>query len=481
MRLPAPRHPRFVLRTTWIYQDSAWKKVEDSVDIRSLRVKNQKIEGSPILSVTVFERPEDDPLKEPDSDKEDEGGRDPSQEARLRAEADSIYHKFCHRPKNPFCEVCKRAKMYAPQARKRGGSSTITSSHFGDHVTVDHLITRDLKDHGFEDQKVALVVKDVYSQFRYTYPSETKSTEQCYEDLLHFFGKDDTIGVVYSDNAPELGAAIKKLECRHNTSREYVDENKAVIEREIRTVLEGTRSNLEQACMPERYWPLAAQHHCIALNLCKRFDTGIVPWEARFGEPFAGLIVPFGAKVLYWHNPKQNVPETSKFSSTGVEGIFLGYHIQPGFVWKQEYLVAPVNNAKDAIEDGTLRVIRAKRVELLEGPFIFPLQSEHVRAAETDRVPLLDDQNVHSSEQESIEELRRRQDEQDILDLIPEYFGKGGLDDTGEDGSPPKGEAEAIKEKPELKEPPSGLFDPTKYPDGTHCAGRLQLGWCSAS
>ena len=76
-----------------------------------------------------------------------------------------------------------------PSQEAGGGSSTISSKHFGDHVTVDHLITRDLKDHGFEDQRVALVVKDVYSQFRYTYPSDTKSTEQCYEDLLHFFGE----------------------------------------------------------------------------------------------------------------------------------------------------------------------------------------------------------------------------------------------------------------------------------------------------
>ena len=374
MRVPAPRHPRFVIRTTWIYKDSAWERIEDSVDIRSLKVKNQKIEGAPILSITIFKRPEDDPLQEPDSDREAEGEKDQSasNEARLRAEADSIHHKFCHRPKNPYCKVCQKAKMYSPQARKTGGSSSITSTKYGDHITVDHIITRDMLDHGYDDQKVALVVKDVYSQFRYVYPSDTKNSDQCHEDLLHFLGKDDEVGIIYSDNAPELGQAIKRLGVRHNTSREYVDENKSVIEREIRTILEGTRANLEQSGMPEKYWPLASQHHAFALNLAKRFDTGVVPWEARFGESFTGLVVPFGAKVLYWHNPKQNVPETSKFSSTGVEGIFLGYHVQPGFIFKREYLVAPVHNAVQAIEDGTLKVIRAKRVELIEGQFVFP-------------------------------------------------------------------------------------------------------------
>ncbi|OLP83032.1 hypothetical protein AK812_SmicGene36258 [Symbiodinium microadriaticum] len=48
---------------------------------------------------------------------------------------------------------------------------------------------------------------------------------------------------------------------------------------------------------------------------------------------------------LYWHNPKKNVPETSKFLSTGVEGIFLGYYVQPGFAFKKENLVAPVKDA----------------------------------------------------------------------------------------------------------------------------------------
>ena len=388
------------------------------------------IEGAPILSITTFKRPEDDPLQEPDSDREVEGEKDQnaSNEARLRAEADSIHHKFCHRPKNPYCKVCQKAKMYSPQARKTGGSSSITSTKYGDHITVDHIITRDMLDHGYDDQKVALVVKDVYSQFRYVYPSDTKNSDQCHEDLLHFLGKDDEVGIIYSDNAPELGQAIKRLGVRHNTSREYVDENKSVIEREIRTILEGTRANLAQSGMPEKYWPLASQHHAFALNLAKRFDTGVVPWEARFGESFTGLVVPFGAKVLYWHNPKQNVPETSKFSSTGVEGIFLGYHVQPGFIFKREYLVAPVHNAVQAIEDGTLKVIRAKRVELIEGQFVFPLDPEQIKLDESTRVPQLDDQNINNAPPETNDEL------DDALQLMDDYLGPGGLDDEGGEG-----------------------------------------------
>ena len=106
----------------------------------------------------------------------------------------------------------------------------------------------------------------------------------------------------------ELESATSKFTVRHNTSRPYVDQTKAVVEREIRTVLEGTRSNLCQAGLPDKLWPLAAQHHAMALNLTKSTE---------------------------------NVTGASKFAGKGEDGIFLEYHIQPGFIWRHEYVVAP--------------------------------------------------------------------------------------------------------------------------------------------
>ena len=43
----------------------------------------------------------------------------------------------------------------------------------------------------------------------------------------------------------------------------------------------------------------------MALNTTKRLDVARIPWEDRFGTPFDGLMIPFGAKVLFWNNPKQ--------------------------------------------------------------------------------------------------------------------------------------------------------------------------------
>ena len=85
------------------------------------------------------------------------------------------------------------------------------------------------------------------------------------------------------------------------------------------------------------------------------------------------MTVPVGAKALYWNSPKQNVSGESKFSATGVDGVFLGYHIQPGFNWRKECLVAPLKGIKQALEAGNLQVLRSKRMELPPGKFVFPL------------------------------------------------------------------------------------------------------------
>ena len=270
--------------------------------------------------------------------------------------------------------------------------SIIHPKKFGDRITIGHIITKDLRDHGFEGEKVAFVVKDVYSKFRYVYPSETKSSEQCTSDWQHLVKVEDKVGIVYSDNAPELETAVKQLGVRHNTSRAYVNENKAVIEREIRTILEGTGSNLTQANLPDHVWPLAAQHHAMALNISKRLDVGKIPWDDRFGDSFDGLVVPFAAKVIYWNNPKHNATGSSKFAPTGEEGIFLGYHVQPGFIFKKEYLVTPVKGARKAIQDSNFKILRVKRMEVPDGDFVYPLQNDESQ----DPPPNLDDQNCFS-------------------------------------------------------------------------------------
>ena len=93
----------------------------------------------------------------------------------LREEAKSRHHLMTHQPKNPYCDVCQRAKMYKPPSYATGGFNTVEAKEFGDHVTADHIVIYRDKDVVLEDSRLALVIKDVATHFTYAYPSALKS------------------------------------------------------------------------------------------------------------------------------------------------------------------------------------------------------------------------------------------------------------------------------------------------------------------
>ena len=295
-----------------------------------------------------------------------------SKEMMMR-EAKSEEHLFTHRPKNPFCETCVRSKMQAPQARRRHGSSSVDAKAVGDHVTADHVVSND-ETYGFKGEWNALVVKDVFTQFRYFYPSARQDADSCVRAFQHFTKPDDHVGIFYSDNSGEIAAAVKSMGWRHVLSQPYVRQSSGVIEREIRTILEGARANLFQSGLPVELWPLAAQHHAFALNVTIPDDKDKSPWALRFGDEFPDTKIPFGAKLLYWINRQRIDSKQPKFLPTSDVGIFVGYHVQPGFTYTHEILVLPLKNLPDKLRTGDINPLRVKQYEfsLLDETFVFP-------------------------------------------------------------------------------------------------------------
>ena len=240
----------------------------------------------------------------------------------LIAEAASAKHQFTHFPKNPFCRTCQRARMMAPHARNKGGQKRIETEVFGDHIIGDHVIIKKIVEEGFRGEQVALVLKDLHTQYRYVNPSQTEDAQSSVDGLNHFIGPKDDVQVVYTDNSPELIRAIKDLGYRHQTSIEYVDSSKSFAEREVRQMLEGARSNLLQSGLPLKMWPLAMQHNATAANASPQLDGSDSPWQLRFGEEFPAMHIPFGARVLFWNNPKRLDNTSGKLSPTSNEGLF---------------------------------------------------------------------------------------------------------------------------------------------------------------
>jgi hypothetical protein len=65
--------------------------------------------------------------------------------------------------------------------------------------------------------------------------------------------------------------------------------------------------------------------------------TGLDAWTQRYGEPFPGQLIPFGAAV--WLKPSRTKLTIDQPLRTAVFGVFLGYRFAPGGAWNGEYLV----------------------------------------------------------------------------------------------------------------------------------------------
>ena len=57
-------------------------------------------------------------------------------------------------------------------------------------------------------------------------------------------------------------------------------------------------------------------------------------YERRFGEPFKGPIIPFGSLVEYYPISAKDQSRIHQFGKKVLPGLFLGYALCAGRIWK---------------------------------------------------------------------------------------------------------------------------------------------------
>ena len=80
---------------------------------------------------------------------------------------------------------------------------------------------------------------------------------------------------------------------------------------------------------------------------CLRNVTGLspvgkTPNERRFGKPFHGPIIPFGSLVEYHPKTAKDQSRIHQFGKKVLPGLFLGYALYAGGIWKGDILAADV-------------------------------------------------------------------------------------------------------------------------------------------
>ena len=137
--------------------------------------------------------------------------------------------------------------------------------------------------------------------------------------------------VIYTDKSPEFGKSCEELYWNHCTSTPHRSETNGIAERAVRRVKEGTSAVLLQSGLDEKWCADSMECCCCLRNMQDLLSDGKTPYERRFGVPFNGPVIPFGAMVEYHPISAKDQSRIHQFA-----GLFLGYRpIPTASVWSK--------------------------------------------------------------------------------------------------------------------------------------------------
>ena len=232
---------------------------------------------------------------------------------------------YSHFPKDRNCEICKRTKITRAPCRRRNGEAVPRAEKIGDLITADHKVLSDNCE-SRNNQRYAVVVQDVATQWIQAYPCKTKTSQETQRSLQKFLEPERKPKVIYTDNSLEFGKACEDLSWNHCTSTPHRSETNGIAERAVRRVKEGTSAVLLQSGLNESWWADSMECYTYLRNVTDLLSDGKTPYERRFGQPFKG--------------PLRRISQESINLEKVLPGLFLGYALYAERIWKGDVLIA---------------------------------------------------------------------------------------------------------------------------------------------
>ena len=165
--------------------------------------------------------------------------------------------------------------------------------------------------------------------------------------------------------------------CHGITARQHHrSEAHGIAERAVRPVKEGASAVLSQSGLDERWWSDSVESCCYLRNVQDLLEEGKTPYERRFGEPFKGPIIPFGAMVEHHPSSPKDQMRIYQFGKKVLPGIFLGYELIAGGISQGDILIPDLEEL-EILDASNIypRRINAKEVLITqkEDEFLFPI------------------------------------------------------------------------------------------------------------
>ena len=128
--------------------------------------------------------------------------------------------------------------------------------------------------------------------------------------------------------------------------------------------------------------------YCFLRNIQDLLSDGKTPFERRFEMPFDGPVIPFGAMVENHFISAKDISRLHQFEAKVLPGIFLGYVLFSGGIWKGDIMVADIEELEE-MNASELHTRRLNAWEVLtprrSGNFIFPVADGTVKVSGGDR------------------------------------------------------------------------------------------------
>ena len=175
--------------------------------------------------------------------------------------------------------------------------------------------------------------------------------------------------VIYTANFMEFGKACEDLSPGIIARlTPHISETNGIAERAVRRVKEGTSAVLLQSGLNESWWADSMECYTYLRNVTDLLSDGKTPYERRFGQPFERPIIPFGSLVEYHPISAKDQSRIHQFGKKVLPGLFLGYALYAGGIWKGDVLVADL----EELETMNASEIYSKRLNAKE--VIFPTE-----------------------------------------------------------------------------------------------------------
>ncbi|WVZ52697.1 LOW QUALITY PROTEIN: hypothetical protein U9M48_003734 [Paspalum notatum var. saurae] len=223
--------------------------------------------------------------------------------------------------KDLFCHPCCHGKMVAAS---HAPVSQVMTSYLSELLYMDTVVPARVASVG--GKWYMLVIVDDFSRFSWVFFMEFKDEAFGFvQDLVLRLRNEShkAMRAIRSDNGGEFRNSqfenfCRDLDLEHQFSSPYTPPQNGVVERKNRTLVEMSRTMLDEHMTPRRFWAEAVNTTCYIVNRIFLKTS----YELRFGrQPSVKHLQAFGCMCFVL----RKAGHMDKFESCCLDGIFLGY------------------------------------------------------------------------------------------------------------------------------------------------------------